>query len=951
MITNRQRNFPGHRGDDAVDGETLSADSEKKSTISDKPSFTVTRTENANGFTLSGTYDWKRVYTGEPGSGHKAGDSIMYHSDLTLTMSNISFETYSVYADFNGRLNADGGYNDVFSKPKSFELAGTHVEGKYVFDAENDIVHISFYVNSPDSPKTGASLYFRVDGVLPKNKTTTVRSSTAITKDDPDYKPYRGYLTYTNGEKNKHGQPFPDLMDFDDDGEITWLDVAIQKELSHNPDWLDLPASKGAAVVLAIMTALLGAAGGVVGGALGGPLGSLLGSMAQAAGSAAEGALGGTPDTSGEPEQKEDLGPYIRRDPDGDLEVNDPATGEKRVYVANGNGTYTNPLTGATYTPDELKASLESRAENAELIRQDDAFNKAAIEEQRAANQEKSWRAKQAEAENAAERAKEAEEAEHKEYVSKLASKYGVYSGDDEKLYRKIAEKKDQEEIKGYEHLADEKAWKKGQEHLERVKKTSDVAIDIYAEIDPKTGKVLKNAYTVATAAASNVGDVMAGNKSIGGAIVQTAVDSGVELAKNYSDGVAQKMFTNTVGDSIKVMSDTYMKGGSLEKIREEGEKAAIQGAINATVDSVFDTYGEGMTEKLGLNGKTVPVGAYGADMGGVVQTMANTAVKDQFTFEDEDEAKLARLRAAQEQAEAEANAQAAQHFRKAQENGFEKDWRESLSPDDRYKVNLAAKYGVFSGDDEELYQKIAERQGQEEIRGYEHREIEKEWKEGQEHLERVKKGADVAFDIYAELDPTQAGKAAKDAYTAATAAASNMGDVMAGNKTVGGAIAQTVVDTGVELAKNHAEGTAQKLYTNIVGDGMKAMSDTYMKGGSSEDIRKAGKSAAIQGGINVAVEGVADKVGGKVTEKIGLSGEDVFATVGGKDIAKETVGDVAKTIANTAAKDMATLADQDEVDLETLQKAQEQAEAAANAQAAQSFREAQKEWSKKNKE
>ena len=568
------------------------------------------------------------------------------------------------------------------------------MRGKYNFDADNDIVHISFYVNSPSSPRTGASLYFRIDGVLPKNKTTSGGSSTAITQDDPDYKPYRGYLTYTNGEKNKHGQPFPDLMDFDDDGEITWLDVAIQKELSHNPDWLDMPASKGAAAALAVITALLGAAGGVVGGALGGPLGSLLGSMAQAAGSAAEGALGGTPDTSGEPEQKEDLGPYIRRDPDGDLEVNDPATGEKRVYVANGNGTYTNPLTGATYTPDELKASLESRAENAGLIRQDDAFNKAAIEEQRAANQEKSWRAKQAEAEAAAERAKEAEEAEHKEYVSKLASKYGVYSGDDEKLYRKIAEKKDQEEIKGYEHLADEKAWKKGQEHLERVKKTSDVAIDIYAEIDPKTGKVLKNAYTVATAAASNMGDVMAGKKSIGGAMVQTAVDSGVELAKNYSDGVAQKMFTNTVGDSIKVMSDTYMKGGSLEEIQKEGEKAAIQGAINATVDSVFDTYGEGMTEKLGLNGKTVPVGAYGADMGGVVQTMANTAVKDQFTFEDEDEAKLARLRAAQEQAEAEANAQAAQSFRKAQENGFERDWRESLPPDDRYKVNLAAKDG-----------------------------------------------------------------------------------------------------------------------------------------------------------------------------------------------------------------------------------------------------------------
>ena len=936
--------------DPVLNSEDLSANQ----TISDKPAFTVTRTENATGFTVSGKYDWKHTYPGEPGSGHKAGDNVIYRSDITLTISNITFEDYKVYADINGRLNTDSGYNDVFSKPKTYDLAGTHVEGKYHFDAENDIVHISFYVNSPSSPKTGASLYFRIDGVLPKNKTTTGGSSTAITQDDPDYKPYRGYLTYTNGEKNKHGQPFPDLMDFNDDGEINWLDVAIQKELSHNPDWLDMPASKGAAVALAVITAFLGAAGGAVGGALGGPLGSLLGSMAQAAGSAAEGAFSGLADGISGPEQKEDLGPYIRRDPDGDLEVNDPVTGEKRVYVANGNGTYTNPLTGATYTPDELKSSLDSRAENAHLIRQDDAFAKAAIEEQRAANQEKSWIAKQAEAENAAERAREAAEAEHEAFKRKMAAKYGVYY-DDEELYRRIAREKGKEEIKGYEHLGEEEAWKESQEYAEKVKKAADIAVDVYAEIDPKTGNALKNVYTVATAAASNMGDVMAGNKTIGGAMAQTVVDSGVELAKNYSDGVAQKMFTNTVGDSVKAMSDTYMKGGSIKDIREAGEKAAIQGAVNATVDTVFDTYGDGVTEKLGLSGHK-SIGQFAGETitkegaGGALKNTLNTAVKDKFTFEDEDEAKLARLREAQEQAEAEANAQAAQSFREAQEKGFERDWKESLPPDLRYKAKLAEEHGVYSGDEEELYRKIAEEKGQEEIRGYEYMGEEEAWKEGQEHLERVKKGADVAFDIYAEVGG-DTGKAAKDAYTAATAAASNMGDVMAGNKTVGGAIAQTVVDTGVELAKNHAEGTAQKLYTNIIGDSMKSMSDTYMKGGSTEDIQNAGKSAALQGGINAVVDGAVDKIGGKVTDKLGMSGEKMVGIFGGQKITAGGLGGATKSVIGTGAKDMATLADKDEVALEELREAQEQAEEAANAQAAQSFREAQKKWAEKNNE
>ena len=945
-----------HIAGDAVYGAepVVSEYQSASQTISDKPAFTVTRTENATGFTVSGTYDWKHTYPGEPGSGHKAGDNVIYRSDITLTASNITFEDYKVYADINGRLNTDSGYNDVFSKPKTYDLAGTHVEGKYNFDAENDIVHISFYVNSPSSPRTGASLYFRMDGVLPKNKTTTGGSSTAITHDDPDYKPYRGYLTYTNGEKNKHGQPFPDLMDFNDDGEINWLDYAIQKELSHNPDWLDMPASKGAAVALAVITAFLGAAGGAVGGALGGPLGSLLGSMAQAAGSAAEGAFSGLSDGISGPEQKEDLGPYIRRDPDGDLEVNDPVTGEKRVYVANGNGTYTNPLTGATYTPDELKSSLDSRAENAHLIRQDDAFNKAAIEEQRAANQEKSWITKQAEAENAAERAREAAEAEHEAFKRKMAAKYGVYY-DDEELYRRIAREKGKEEIKGYEHMGEEEAWKESQEYVENVKKTADVAIDIYAEIDSTRGKKLKDVYSAATAAASNLGEVMAGKKTVSDAITQTWVDTGVELAKNHSNGVAQKMLTNTVGDSAKAMTDAYIKGGSIKDIREAGEKAAIQGAINATVDSVFDTFGDGVTEKLGLSGKNVVGSVLGTNVtkeatGGIAKTVANTFAKDKLTFEDEDEAKLARLREAQEQAEAEANAQAAQSFREAQEKGFERDWKESLPPDLRYKAKLAEKHGVYSGDDEELYRKIAEKQGQEEIRGYEYMGEEEAWKEGQEHLERVKKGADVAFDVYAEIGG-DTGKAAKDAYTAATAAASNMGDVMAGNKTVGGAIAQTVVDTGVELAKNHAEGTAQKLYTNIIGDSMKSMSDTYMKGGSTEDIQNAGKSAALQGGINAVVDGAVDKIGGKVTDKLGMTGENMVGVFGGQKITAGGLGGATKSVIGTGAKDLATLADKDEAALEELREAQEQAEEAANAQAAQSFREAQKKWAEKNNE
>ena len=668
----------GLYGDDAVYGTKPSINETYQSaeqTISDKPAVTFTHDQTANGFTVSGSWKWKHAYTGEAGSVHKAGENEVFRSDVTLTISNISFEDCHVYADLQGRLNASGGHNDSYDKESSYNLSARHAEGNYKFDSENETVYIAFYVGEAGASSTHASLVFRIAGVLPNADAGVVGGSAGSEQspdDDSDVRPYRGRLTYTNGRVNKHGQPFPDLMDFDGDGEITWLDMNIQKELSHDPDWLDRPTSKALGVLLAILTGLLGAGGGLVGGIAGG----LAGGLGSAAGEAVSGLADGISEAASENE-KEDLGPYINRDADGDLNVKDPATGEERVYVANGDGTYTNPLTGATYTESELKDSLESRAENADLIRQDNAVAKEAIDAQREDNQGKSWIAEEAEAENAAQRAKEAAEADQNKYKEKLADKYGVYSGDDD-LYAKIGEKQGQAEIERYEQGELEKEYKKSQDYVENVKKGADIAIDIYAEVDPtQTGKKFKDAYTVATAAASNAGDVMAGYKTVGGAIVQTAVDSGVELAKNHSEGVTQKLASNIMGDSVKAMSDTYMKGGSVEDIRQAGEGAAIQGGVNAAVDIAFDAFGDKATEKLGLTGDKV-VGSIGGQQitkgmtGGAAKVVANTGVKDMLTPKDSDEVKLEKLQEAQEKAENEATAEAAKRFREAQ-----KEWSE----------------------------------------------------------------------------------------------------------------------------------------------------------------------------------------------------------------------------------------------------------------------------------
>lgn len=79
---------------------------------------------------------------------------------------------------------------------------------------------------------------------------------------------------------------------------------------------------------------------------------------------------------------------YIRKNKEGDIIVNDPVTGEQRIYVADPRtGRYTNPLTGADYTEDELQSSVASRAENAGVLGQDYEQSERAKAEQHLANQ------------------------------------------------------------------------------------------------------------------------------------------------------------------------------------------------------------------------------------------------------------------------------------------------------------------------------------------------------------------------------------------------------------------------------------------------------------------------------------------------------------------------------------------------------------------------------------
>ncbi len=403
---------------------------------------------------------------------------------------------------------------------------------------------------------------------------------------DPDYIPYRGRITYKNGRKNEYGQPFPDLMDFDMDGEITFADMIIKSELTHNPDYLDQPGSPAAIAVIAVLTVLLGGGGAIAGTAAVSIIGSaapevLGGTVAETVGETVGSAISGM----------DDLGPHINRDSDGDLNVTDPATGEKRLYKNNGDGTYTNPMTGATYTESELRSSLESRADNADTIRQDAAVAKEAVTAQRKANQGLSQIAKDYEAQ----KAKQAAQAAHDEYVAKLGKRYDVTSGDEDDIRRKIGYEQGQAEIAFYENMEIEDEIKNKQEYVETVETVADTSIDVLADVTGR--KDIKAAYTMAKNTVARTTEAYVNDKNVGIGIVQGAMEGAIGVVQDNVDGAGAKLVVNVVGETYKEAMDATING----KDMTEAVMGGIgKGLVNTGVDVGMDLVGDGVKGMMG---------------------------------------------------------------------------------------------------------------------------------------------------------------------------------------------------------------------------------------------------------------------------------------------------------------------------------------------------------------
>lgn len=550
--------------------------------------------------------------------------NVSYNVDVEFT--NIAFGKNKVSATANGTETLVYGLTNPDKTYKNGEVTnkvgGEAIDGTWYIDEGK--LYVLF-----DIPGESGNLYMylEVSRVLPSDDseqsmaadtdTDTEDYTTSIYGDEEDYVPYKGRLTYNNGRKNKYGQPFPDLMDFDMDGDIDFGDLAIQHELVHNPDYLDLPQSMATKVAVAVLSAILGSmvgailggaasAGAAVGGAVAGAAaGTVTETVAEAAGNAA---LSGAGDTN-----FGDLGRYISRDEDGDLNVTDPATGEKRLYKANGDGTYTNPLTGATYTDNELAEQVGSRLENAGLISQDQAVADAAISAQRAENQKLS----QAAGEYAKQKAEDEEKLKKELYQDKLEIKYGTVEGDTDALKAAIGKKQEQNEenAKYYEDRAD--MFDKAIAGAEVVQTAADVGVDVLATMTGPAGQTIKKTYTVGKNMATRLSEAVNSNdpnkQSISGAIAMAGFDSLADLTQDALGGKGWQISSNVGSEVFKNGMQNLYDG-------KEFFEGAGQSALQGTAKGIIDKIGGALTD----NQKNITKEALRKDMAQIGHAVAN---------------------------------------------------------------------------------------------------------------------------------------------------------------------------------------------------------------------------------------------------------------------------------------------------------------------------------------
>ena len=200
----------------------------------------------------------------------------------------------------------------------------------------------------------------------------------------------------------------------------------------------------------------------------------------------------------------------------------------------------------------------------------------------------------------------------------------------------------------------------------------------------------------------------------------------------------------------------------------------------------------------------------------------------------------------------------------------------EYLKEQDR-KNKIMYKRGIFDGDEKAFKKSILQQRQKEDEKFGQYAAAGEYWDAATKTAESVKKGADIAIDVMAEIEPTGAGKSIKTGYKFLAEAAGQSGQVMAGKQSLKQALGKTLVNSACEYVKDNVDMTELKCMANITGDGTAAYINARIEGKTHEQALSKANDAAKQGLANFAVDYTVGKAMDGVTGGVEIKDNKIY--------------------------------------------------------------------------
>ena len=275
------------------------------------------------------------------------------------------------------------------------------------------------------------------------------------------------------------------------------------------------------------------------------------------------------------------LSRWLRCDGDGDIEATDPVNGQRRTFVKNGDGTYTDPVSGATYTPEELSEQMEHRADNAGTIRQDEAQFRQNVSEDSQRNQERSDESSQLEKDLQRER----QERSRKEKVERVATDLGMSGASEKQVIDELKRRMERDEEYRQKMHDYAKQRDTAVDILEATVEIADYTMAAGEAVVPG-GKTVSATYK----GIKNIGSTMMEKGASWGSFTEGAIKGGTEAATTVMDAGIGKAATAFGGTVAGEVAEAVNDGGDLTDALVKG---TVKGTFNAASGAVGDAYGD----------------------------------------------------------------------------------------------------------------------------------------------------------------------------------------------------------------------------------------------------------------------------------------------------------------------------------------------------------------------